>query len=251
MFFSVVTVPRNVARADRNVPSAESLAWTFASSAFRRNVFGPPSACTSFCTRPATSRPEPTPELMMLPMTHPFNRMQASTELDWPRARCMPASTVGIEQRPHALEMAHDGQDLGRRDLPYDLVRRRVEHGDHCAPAELIDLEAQAALRFAHDLVQALHCALEVGARHRRLRGRQVPAGDGQGFAGRQATWARGHCGLLNRGRRRPCWCRGNCVRVTHTCHLGSVASGLRSAGDAWGRHVSDVPPHFTSLVAK
>ena len=58
----------------------------------------------------------------------------------------MPRLGTLVEQRAGLLETTNDFEPFGRRDLPDDLFGLRVEHGNHRAAADLVDLEAQAAL---------------------------------------------------------------------------------------------------------
>jgi hypothetical protein len=86
----------------------------------------------------------------------------------------------------------------GVRRQPNDLLRLRVQHGNHRAAAELIHLEAQAALAVAHELVQPLHGALDVDG---ELGHRQAFAGCVRIVAGRRNR--RTGCGLRGSNTRR------------------------------------------------
>src|SRR4029078_11406870 len=67
MSWSLVTASWKLDRADRNEPRAEIFACASASAVSGRGGVGAASACTSFCTMPWTSRPEPTPLLVIVP----------------------------------------------------------------------------------------------------------------------------------------------------------------------------------------
>ena len=158
MFLSIATESRKLASAERSEPSAESLAWTFASSAFRRSVFGAAFGFDELLheARDVESRADTGAD----DATHDSIRWLESRRCNGARARhggarCVPAQTrasISAPTRSRCRAMASNSSAgiCRTTSLVASLITVITVR-----PLTFVDLEAQAALRLAHELVQA------------------------------------------------------------------------------------------------